>query len=140
MNKRDFVLGACAAVAAGAGQADVGRADVQLQPYEAGRLAHLPDLITDTGFAAWSRYAGESFDSLGLDAPLVLRSVEPHHLAPGAEQFTLVFASAPGRMVESAVLRLRHKSTGQRMDVFLQNAGPDANGVATHRAEFNVLA
>ena len=59
MNKRDFVVGACATLAAGVGQAGTAAAGTLTSPCSAGRLARLPDLATGTGFAAWSRYAGE---------------------------------------------------------------------------------
>ena len=141
MNKRDFVLGACATVAAGVAQAGVAPADGLLQPCGSGRLARLPDLVEDTGYAAWTRYIGESFDSPAMDAPLVLGSVERHHLGAGAEQFTLRFQSASGCAVETTMQRLRHKATGQHVAVFLQKAGADADadGGSTYRAEFNVL-
>jgi hypothetical protein len=144
VNKRDFVFGACAAVAASAGHAGVAPAHELLRPGGARCLGRLPDLVTNTRYEAWCHYVGESFDSPGREAPIVLHSLDLHHPGAGAgtgtEQFTLVFESVAGPAVESAILPLRHRTTGQRVAVFLQNAGSGADGATRYRAEFNILA
>jgi hypothetical protein len=140
VNKRDFVLGACATLAAGAGHADVAPASEWSLPCGARRLVRLPDLVTNTRCEAWCHYVGESFDSPEWEAPIVLHSLDLHLAGPGTEQFTLVFESVAGPAVESAILPLRHRTTGQRVAVFLQNAGSGADGATRYRAEFNILA
>jgi hypothetical protein len=140
VNKRDFVFGACAAVAASAGHAGVAPAHELLRPGGARCLGRLPDLVTNTRYEAWCHYVGESFDSPGWEAPIVLHSLDLDLAGPGTEQFTLVFESVAGPAVESAILPLRHRPTGQRVAVFLQNAGSGADGATRYRAEFNILA
>lgn len=140
MNKRDFVVGACAAAAAGLGHATPGIDASDQETRAPGRLARWPDLALDTGFAAWSHYVGESFASPGLAGSLVLRSALQHHFGQGGEQFTLVFESGAAQGTHRSMLRLQHPATGQRISVFVQDAGQGKAGTSLLRAEYYHLA
>ena len=136
MNKRDFIVGACTTVAAGAGQAGP-----SIKPVATGRLARRPDLLANPGLAQWQRYAGDRFLSPQAGRQLVLRAVEQRHADLPGEQFTLMFTSDRADVAwRGGFTTLAHKSSGQQLPLFLQDAGPDVAGNSLWRAEFSRLA
>ena len=138
MNKREFVLGACATAASGAALACPAAAPTQVG--QSGlRLKRLPDLATDMHSSAWQSYLGDHFTVGSL--PMTLREIK---LSDGAaanqalEQFTLVFSADAAAALPTGTQTLRHGS-GQRVPLYL-DAVPAAEGLqASYFAHFSLL-
>ena len=141
MNKRDLLLGGTAALAVCVLLPASARAVPASTARILGRLRRHPDLLGQAGLEAWRRYVGEAFEAIrSPGAPvLVLRRVVQQHAAQAGEQFSLLFAATPNRPGHAVVQRLRSRSTGQQIPVYLQAAGRDADGVVLYRADFNRL-
>ena len=140
MNKRDFVLGGCTTLAAGAVVSPHASAEQSGLPLATRRLERLPDLETHSSVEAWRKYVGERFVQLTPDGKLefVLRGVARRHADEHGEQFTLLFASATEtKLPGTSAHRLRHQTTGQQIPMFLQTAGAELSGFVLYRADFN---
>lgn len=137
MNKRDFMLGACAMV----GAAGTARGYAQVSGPGAGLvgMARPPELMPDLEMSTWQHYLGDAFAVPGGRLRLTGLQVQPQPGAPGGaktEQFSLVFAGAV--VLAAGMHQLRH-GTGQRLGLFLQPAGVSSQGHAQYRADFNRL-
>lgn len=136
MNKREFMLGACALV--GTARADGGAAAPCTQA-EPARAARPPELAPDLALAKWQHYLGEAFDA--PEGRLQLTEVRAESLAGGpsgalSEQFSLLFTGTAA--LTAGTHSLLH-GTGQRIALFMQPAGLSAQGQAQYRADFNLL-
>jgi hypothetical protein len=143
MKKREFVVGGCTTIASG--MALSAPAPVEAQPAAARmmrRLVRFPDLGSSAGLGSWRQYVGERFlqPVTGGEVAMELRRIVDQGDASHGEQFTLVFASHSDVHDVGGTRSLRHGSTGQRVPVFLQAAGQDADGATLYRADFNLLA
>jgi len=140
MNKREFVVGGCAALAGGAASA----LPPELAQAAAGtipglRRQRLPDLATEPGSAAWRPYVGHRFQAVaaGATVTLVLGGVNVRGAAAGFDQFTLSLDTEAGPGLPTGTHRLRH-ATGQEVTLYLEDTGTTGQARASHRADFNV--
>lgn len=141
MNKRNFVVGACATVAAGVSQACPGAARVARAGASEASRPGLPELGLDADAQAWARFTGHDFLLADGAARLTLSSVQPHVMPGSGEQFTLIFAVAGvPPMAGGRTLFIRPAEGGRTLPVFMQTAGQDAKGGGLLRAEFSHLA
>lgn len=137
MNKRDFVVGSCTTLAAGAALA--GPRQEQAVAPRLRRLDRHPDLLASPSLANWQRYVGDRFAAPG-GGGLVLQGIERRYADQLGEQFTLRFTATDGANLAEGTHRLRHH-TGQRMALYLQPGDLNTMGMPTaFRAEFNRLA
>jgi hypothetical protein len=146
MNKREFVQGACGALAALASGSSV--AAVGEMPASTGtasspvglRRLRMPDLATDARLSAWQAYVGHGFRASGPDAgiDLTLDSVAACACQPGFEQFSLSFLAASGAVLRSGTHVLHH-ATGQRIPVYLEDIETAADTRRRFRADFNLI-
>lgn len=135
MNKREFMLGACALV--GTAKADAGAAAPCTKTAETdpARAARPPELAPDLALATWRHYLGDDFAAPGGPLQLTEVRAEPSSGA-SSEQFSLLFAGPVA--LAAGTHALRH-GTGQRVSLFMQPAGLSAQGRALYRADFNRL-
>lgn len=138
MNKREFVLGACASAASGAALACPAAAPTQVGK-SALRLKRLPDLATDLHSSAWQSYLGDRFTVGSL--PMTLRQIK---LTDGAQadqaldQFTLVFSADSAAALPTGTQLLVHGS-GQRVPLYLDALPAAAGRQARYLAHFSLL-
>jgi hypothetical protein len=140
MNKREFVVGGCAALAGAAASAHSpgtsatdGAAPARLCSQR------LPDLATDMRSAAWSAYIGQRFQvqASGTATALVLREVRVQPGTQGLDQFSLAFDG--GATLLRGTHRLVH-ATGQRVTLYLDPSAFVGDEPCAFRADFNLLA
>lgn len=147
MNKREFVQGACSALAALASGSSV--AAVGGTPVSAGtaslpvglRRQRLPDLATDARLWAWQAYVGHEFRASGPASggvELTLDAVATCTCQPGFEQFSLSFVASPSAPLRSGTFVLHHV-TGQRIPVYLEDIETAADAQRRFRADFNLI-
>lgn len=132
MNKRDFVIGACAIAGTAA------PALASSGPQTAVHRRRLPPLETSARLARWKRYVGLAFELDTAEGRVSLRldRIEEALVdSPGIEQFTLVFTGVDGSSVPAGMHRLSHAS-GQCLAVYLE----PSSGAAVGRAHFSLLA
>jgi hypothetical protein len=141
MNKRDFILAGCSTLGSGVVIAHPVRpAHADLVPMTH-RLARFPDLQASAGLATWHRYVGERFRQFvrASGKEVVLRRIVQRQVDEHGEQFTLLFSTSVGAGLQAGTHPLRHDTTGQQVQVFLQPAGHDLDGMTLYRADFNRL-
>lgn len=140
MNKREFVVGSCAAVAGVAASARAVGAGVAEQAARAPglRRQRLPDLATDVRGAAWQHYLGHEFAAAG-GVRLTLQNVQRHAGDRVLEQFTLRFDAGPASALTGGTQVLVH-GTGQRVSLYLDPAGSAAGGARAYHAHFCLMA
>lgn len=140
MNKREFVLGSCAAVAGSAASACPATADVQTPARAAPglRRQRLPDLATDVHSAAWQHYLGHDFAAAD-GTRLTLQEVRLHDRDRALEQFTLRFSAGPAAVLKGGTRVLAH-SSGQRVALYLDPAGGATDIAKGYHAHFCLLA
>jgi hypothetical protein len=142
MNKREFVVGGCAALTGGAASAVLPElAPAGAKPVTGLRRQRLPDLVTEPGSASWQRYVGHRFQALtaGTAVTLVLGGVAVRETSTGFDQFSLSLGADAGPRLPSGTHRLRH-ATGQEVTVYLENTGTAGQARTSYRADFNVMA
>lgn len=142
MNKREFVMGSCAALAGGAASAVPPElAPAGAKPVTGLRRQRLPDLVTEPGSASWRPYVGHRFHAVAADADvtLVLGTVSVRDLEAGFDQFTLSLHAEAGPRLPTGTHRLRH-ATGQEVMLFLEGTDNAGQARASYRADFNVMA
>lgn len=131
MNKRDFVIGACAVAGAGA------PALAATGP-RAAAARRLPPLESSARLTRWQRYVGQAFELDTAEGRVSLRLDRIEQALVNSrdiEQFTLVFAGVDGSAVPAGTQHLLHAS-GQRLAVYLEPSCSAAVG----RAHFSLLA
>jgi hypothetical protein len=142
MNKREFVLGGCAALAGTAASAHPGGPpDADVGARIGLRRQLLPDLAGEPGSDAWRTYIGHRFQVLaaGAETTLVLGGVAARKATAGFDQFTLSLHADAGTGLPAGTYRLRH-GTGQEVTVYLESTGLAGQARASYRADFNVAA
>lgn len=142
MNKREFVVGGCAALAGSAASAAPSeRAQAGARPAPGLRRQCLPDLATEPGSAAWQPYVGHRFQALtaGTAVTLVLGRIAVREAQAGFDQFTLSLDADAGARLPAGTHRLRH-ATGQEVTLYLESTGTAGQARASYRADFNVMA
>lgn len=135
MNKREFVMGSCAALATGTATSDVVVPPMPVSGAKAPglRRQRLPDLATDQSLRAWQAYVGHEF--LAADGSVLkLNSVQTLASDPVLEQFSLQFSTDAARHGGTQVLS---HHTGQRVHLYL-DAVKSASG-AGYSAHFSRL-
>ena len=140
MNKREFVVGGCAALAGAAASAHVdGSLAADVAAPMRLRSQRLPDLATDLRSAAWSAYLGHRFQvqASGTVTALVLREVKVQPGTQGLDQFSLAFDG--GATLHPGTHRLVH-ATGQRVTLYLDPSAFAGGAPCAFRADFNLLA
>jgi hypothetical protein len=138
MNKREFVLGSCAAVAGGATAAGTSRSESAIGAAPGLRRQRLPDLATDMRGAAWQRYVGHRFVT-DAGVALQLTAVQSNDSGLPLEQFTLRFDSGSAAALPAGTHLITH-GTGQRVALYLDpDEGPQAIPGAC-RAHFSLLS
>ena len=137
MNKRDFMIGACALAT---GSAPAFSACAATGADTRVRARRLPPLAGQQRLATWQRYIAQRFE---VDSKVGQRSMRLRRIdiAPpdrdGLEQFTLVFDERRGDALPAGTHRLRHAS-GQQLALYLEPGQP-APGLRTYRAHFSLL-
>lgn len=131
MNKREFVMGSCAALAAGTAAADTAAPPMPGASAMAPglRRQRLPDLATDQSLRAWQAYVGHEF--LAADgAVLELNEVQTLASDPTLEQFSLHFSADAAR--HGGTQSLSHRS-GQRLHLYLDTVkSASGEGYSAH--------
>lgn len=142
MNKREFVMGGCAALVGGAASAlPPEMVQAGARPVPGLRRQRLPDLSTEPGSAAWQSYVGHRFQAqtAGAAVTLVLGGVAVRDAKAGFDQFSLSLAADADSRLPSGTHRLRH-ATGQEVTVYIEGTGTVGQGRTSYRADFNVMA
>lgn len=137
MNKREFVLGACAAAFSGGGLMAAPPAAAAVAVNQRG--LRLPALAEAPSLATWQRYLNQSFEVeiAGKRRRLTLTAVQAEVFAAPLTQFTLVFDTSGQPWPTEGTHVLRH-ATGQRVPVYLQPT-LGAGGAAAYQAHFSLL-
>lgn len=140
MNKREFVIGGGATLAASAAWSASGPASLGMLVAPGGRVRRLPDLVADPSAQAWRAYVDQSFDVITAAGPqtLTLSNLSARGGNAGSEQFTLLFNGEDGPALMGGSVTLRH-ATGQRIVLYVEPAGSSELGRALYRADFNRL-
>ena len=141
MNKREFVAGGIAAVAAAPMLAQAAEADAPRAPLRGllSRTARRPDLAERASADTFEAYVGERFavvGGAGAGTSLAVTAVERVARCPATEQFNVRFApvDAAAGMAPIDGVRLLEHGTGQRVALHLTH---DEDG---YTARFNLLA
>ena len=146
MKKREFVQGACSALAVLARGSSAAAVSSMSSSAGTGSSVHglrpqrLPDLATDARLAAWRAYLGHGFRASGAEGSdeITLDSAAACGCQPGFEQFSLSFVAPPGAAL-GAGTHVLHHATGQRIPVYLEAVGAAADGPLRFRADFNLI-
>lgn len=139
MNKREFVLSACAAAASSAALAGpTALPAVDSAGANSGlRLKRLADLATDVSSEAWQSYLGHGF-SVGA-VPLTLRAVElSDDGGAELEQFSLLFSANSAALLQTGTQTLLHGS-GQRVALYLDAMPAVDDQQVAYQAHFSLL-
>jgi len=143
MNKREFVMGGCAALAGGAACAGATTTQASTGQRQGLRSRRLPDLATDVRSQAWRAYLGHQFEAVvsGTAVPLTLREISMHGVdEANLEQFTLCFgSSSQAAMPLPAGTHVLAHPTGQRMAVYLDPATSQGAVPRAYRAHFSLI-
>lgn len=142
MNKREFVVGGCAALAGSAARAAPSRQLATGAGTVPGlRRRRMPDLATESGRATWQPYIGHRFqvDASGTAVTLVLGSINLCDASAGFDQFSLSLETVTGPRLPTGSYRLRHAS-GQEVLVYLETVDFAGRARASYRADFNLMA
>ena len=142
MNKREFVAGGMAAMAAAPVLAQETGGHAGRKPLERllTRTQRLPDLAERSGAEAFEAYIGERFEvaaGAGSGEALIVTAVERVARCRDTEQFNVAFtrvlaSRAPAAAVDG--VRLLAHGTGQRLALHLEH------GPTGYTARFNLLA
>lgn len=137
MNKREFVLGGCAAAFAGGGLMAVVPASAAVATAQ--RSSRLPALAEAPSLTTWQRYLNQRFEAevTGKRQHLTLSRVRADASAAPLTQFTLEFGAHGQPWLTEGTQVLRH-ATGQRVSVYLQPTH-NADVAVAYQAHFSLL-
>lgn len=141
MNKREFVLGSCAALAGGAASASLAETGVQAWARAAPGLRRqcLPDLATGARSVAWQAYLGHDF--VAQDGTrLTLQELKPQPGDGALEQFTLRFGAGPGAKLKGGRTQVLAHGSGQSVALYLDRASGTPGRASAYQAHFCLVA